>query len=431
MLNKSLLFHKATGGNLKTFFLCISLLLIFSIENVNAGGFQLNEHGAKPMGMGGAFTAIANDASAIYWNGAGLTQLTGTQIMLGTAMIAPKTSFRGVAPQITEYKMEKQTFFPSHLFAAYRASDNIVLGLGFTTPFGLGTKWDENWIGKYLAVETELQTFAFMPTWAFSFSDQFSISAGFQYSFAKVTITRKNSQAPFAGDAFINLDGKDTEGFGYQFGVMYKPSPKFSIGASFHSEVNYKFKGTADADGAQQLLDAKRLPNNADVTAKLTTPMNIAVGVAFSPIPKLTLSADYQFVGWSSYDVLAIDFEDPDYTDLSSPRDYKDSFIGRFGVEYCLSDALSLLGGVYFDKNPVSPSKLNPSLPDSDRLGFCGGFDFKLTQKFGISASYLFIQSQELTVTDSEEDYTAGHAPFNGTYNSTANLFSLSLTYNL
>ena len=242
ILGISAFYHDSTaGGHLKTFFLCIVLLIAFSLENVNAGGFQLNEHGAKPMGMGGAFTAIANDASAIYWNGAGLTQLTGTQIMLGTALITPVTSFRGVAPQITEYKMEKQSFFPSHFFAAYRANEKTVLGIGFTTPFGLGTKWDENWIGKYLAVETELQTFAFMPTFAYSLTDNFSISAGFHYSFATVLITRKNSQAPFTGDAFITLDGKDTEGFGYQFGLMYKPSKNLSLGASFHSEVDYKF----------------------------------------------------------------------------------------------------------------------------------------------------------------------------------------------
>lgn len=415
---------------MKTFFLCIVLLLTFSIENVNAGGFQLNEHGAKPMGMGGAFTAIANDASAIYWNGAGLTQLTGTQLILGTALIAPSTTFRGVAPQITEYKMEKQTFFPSHFFAAYRANDDIVVGLGFTTPFGLGTRWDENWIGKYLAVETKLQTFAFMPTVAYSITENFSISAGFQYSFANVLITRKNSQAPFTGDAFITLDGKDNAAFGYQFGVMYKPLQNLSIGASFHSEVEYKFTGTADAKGAQQLLDTKKIPKNADVEAKLTTPMNIAVGVAFDPISELTLSLDYQFVGWSSYDVLAIDFVDPGYTDLASPRDYKDTYIGRFGAEYRLSPTLSLLGGIYYDNHPVSPSKLNPSLPDANRLGFSGGIDFKVSDQIGIAASYLFIRSEETTVTDSQENYTSGISPFNGTYNSTANLFSLSLSYN-
>ncbi len=408
------------------------MFLIFSsYENIIAGGFQLNEHGAKPMGMGGAFTAIANDASAIYWNGAGLTQLTGSQLVLGTALITPISSFRGVFPQINEYKMEKQTFFPSHIFAAFRASENIVWGLGVTVPFGLGTKWDENWIGKYLAIETELMTFAFMPTWAFSFSDKFSISAGFQYSYAKVLITRKNSQAPFAGDAFIELEGDDKEAFGYQFGLMYKPLKNVSIGASFHSEVNYKFKGKANSKGAQQLIDTKRLPNNADIEAKLTTPMNVAVGLAVDPIDNLTLSLDYQFVGWSSYDVLAVNFIDPAYTDLSAPRDYEDTYIARFGFEYRLSPALSLLGGVYYDNKPVSPEKVSPSLPDANRIGFSGGFDFKFSKKLGISASYLFIMSEENTVTNSQENYSPGIAPFNGTYNSSANLFSLSFTYNL
>jgi len=43
----------------------------------------LIEHVAKPMGMGGAFTVIANYTSAIYRNGAGLTQLTVHDQYLG------------------------------------------------------------------------------------------------------------------------------------------------------------------------------------------------------------------------------------------------------------------------------------------------------------------------------------------------------------
>jgi len=36
--------------------------------------------GARPMGMGSAYVAIADDATATYWNPAGLASLTGTQI---------------------------------------------------------------------------------------------------------------------------------------------------------------------------------------------------------------------------------------------------------------------------------------------------------------------------------------------------------------
>ena len=35
--------------------------------------------GARPLGMGGAFVAIADDINAVYWNPAGLTQLTSAQ----------------------------------------------------------------------------------------------------------------------------------------------------------------------------------------------------------------------------------------------------------------------------------------------------------------------------------------------------------------
>jgi len=90
-----------------------------------------------------------------------------------------------------------------------------------------------------------------------------------------------------------------------------------------------------------------------------------------------------------------------------------------------------LLGGVYYDKQPVEPNNLSPSLPDSDRLGLSIGVDAQVTENFGVSGSYLFIRSSELTVTDSNQEYTPGGARFNGTYNSLANLLSLSFHYSL
>src|SRR3990170_1986476 len=145
ILGISAFYHDSTaGGHLKTFFLCIVLLIAFSLENVNAGGFQLNEHGAKPMGLGGAFTAIANDASAVYWNGAGLSYLEGTNFLLGAALIGPSTTFRGVAPAVDISYMESQVFYPPHFFLSHKISDAFSVGVGASVPFGLGTKWDKN-----------------------------------------------------------------------------------------------------------------------------------------------------------------------------------------------------------------------------------------------------------------------------------------------
>ncbi len=403
------------------------LFLMLAANKIFAGGFQLNEHNARAMAMGGAFTGLADDPSAIYFNGAGLTQLNGIHLMLGTTMISPVFSFRGVAPAITEYDAAKQHFFPTHFYATYGYDKNLAFGLGFFSPFGLGSKWGEDWIGRYLAVETSLQVFAITPVVAYRITDNLSVSAGLEYSFANVKITQKYPQTPFAGDAFVNMDGKDNSAWGYNFGVFYKPIEDLSFGVSFHSQVKYDFKGNVSTDGASQL--ASNLPNGT-ADAGLTTPFNLAFGVGFRVMPKLLLSADFQYVGWSSYDTLVINFSSPKET-VASPRLYDNSFIVRLGAEYNLFSDLDVRAGIYYDKNPVKPKYVNPSLPEANRLGFSVGAGYKLSNGLSIDAAYLFIRNSQLTVTDSQEYYSLGNSGFNGTYNAFANLFSLTLSYSL
>ena len=411
---------------MKVKFFAFFITIIFMASETFAGGFQLNEHGARAMAMGGAFTAISNDPSAIYFNGAGLTQLSGIHFMLGTTLIAPTFSFRGVSPNITEYDAAKQTFFPTHFFATYSYNKDLAFGLGFFSPFGLASKWDPNWIGRYLAVETKLQTFYITPEVAYNLTDNLSVSAGLVYSFANVTISQKTSLSPFEGDAFTTLDGKDNSAWGFNLGALYKPIENLSFGVSFHSQVKYNFTGTASTTGPSQL--ASEFPNGG-ASADLTTPINLAVGVSYRVIPQLLLTADYQYVGWSSYDSLTVNFDSPQMVE-SSPRLYDNSFILRFGAEYDLIRNLKVRAGIYYDKDPVKAEYLNPSLPDANRLGFSFGIGYTFSNNLSIDAAYLFIRGSQLTVTNSKEYYLPS-TPFNGTYNTSANLASITLSYGL
>ncbi len=397
--------------------------------NIFAGGFQLNIRGAKAVAMGGAFTAVANDPSAVYWNAAGLTQLTGTNIMFSTHLIAPQTSFRGVLPSIERHRAENRVFFPTHFFISHSFNEKLSAGFGFTQPFGLGTTWDKDWPGKYLAIETGLRIYLLSPVVSYKLFESLSLSAGLQYGIAEVKITRRSPiSSLFEPDAFVELEGNDNSSFGFNAGLMFKPTNYLSLGASYMSEMKYEFSGTATTTAPS--LFTGQVPSG-NITAELTTPQNFAVGLAVDVSSRVKISAEYQFVGWSSYDTLAVDFENPLYTDIASPRLYNDSYILRLGGAYKFNDQVTFMGGIYFDKIPVDPENLNPSLADSDRLGFSFGIDAHIFENLNIVGSYLFIRAKELTITNSNQIIPPGNSRFNGTYNSIANIFSLSFIYNL
>jgi long-chain fatty acid transport protein len=409
---------------IKKLLLGVGIAAVFSAQ-IFASGFQINEHGARAMAMGGAFAGLANDPSAIFFNPAGIAQLNGTHFMAGVTLISPKASFRGPAPQITEYDMQHQLFNPINFYFTQQVSKNLYFGLSVNNPYGLGSKWQPDWVGRYLAYNTSVETFFFTPVVAYKFSDKLMVSAGLTYATGKVTIERYVSLAPFEGDLLISMKGNGTA-IGFTGGILWKATDQLSVGLSYRSQSKFDFSGTADADVPVALKG--QIPTG-DISASLTTPQNITVGLAYEFSKKLRVTADYQYVGWSCYDSLSVEFTESKIKS-STPRMYNNSFIARVGAEYNLSDAFALRGGLYYDKNPVPDEYVEPSLPDADRLGFNIGVGYNITKNIRVDLAYMFIRFNERKIEDSKVEYTNGSSKFNGVYNSSAHLFGVDFSYN-
>jgi len=412
----------------KNLFTLITILLLASRLTL-AGGFQINEQGARAMAMGNAFTALANDPSSLYFNIAGMSQLTGFNMQIGTTLIAPSASFRGPSPKVNESSMVSQVFTPSTLYATYQINSDFSVGFAFNTPFGLGTKWESDWVGRFNNLDTEVRTFTLNPAVSYRITDELSVGAGFIYAFGDVMIESARRLSFFNGEATIHLEGTETSAFGWNAGVLYKPMKDLSFGLSYRSEVVYGFEGTAKTTNAPAQL-ASSLPAG-DITAELVTPQQFTAGVAVSPMQKLMVTADFQYIMWSSYDKLEVLYTSGKVL-TSSPKEYEDVFILRLGAEYALDPTLDLRAGFVFDKNPVKDERVDPLLPDADRLAFGVGLGYDLTSDLTVDLAYLFIRFQERTITNSKVNNSGNSdafEPLNGTYNSTANLFGLTFSY--
>lgn len=416
----------------------IILGLVFSVSLVFGSGFSIYEQSAKATAMSGAFIAQANDVSALFFNPAGLTSLASNQVALGTTIIMPSASFLG--PENLDanlYTPAKDLVFPpSHLYAAYKLDDRLTLGLGFYTMFGLGSEWPADWAGRELATNSHVQTYTLNPVLAGKVSDNLSVSFGLSYVYGTVTL-EKSIYAGYELDTYVESKlVASGYGLGFNVGVQYKPFDRVTMGFVYRTNTELKFNdGKAtftlpdlQNEAANQLLGVY-FPNTTGRSA-LTLPDLTGFGFAFDLTDNFTFEADYVKLGWSSYDKLVVNFEDPvaGSSQTVSEKNYIDTYSLRAGVEYRYNKQLALRAGVMRDYHAVPDKYLEPTLPEGDRTLASLGVGYKI-DNYTIDAFAMFLNQDERTISNSELEVNGQSYPFNGTYNAVANLFGLTVGY--
>src|SRR3954471_16762968 len=96
-----------------------------------AAGFQLDVHGARATGMGGAVTALIDDPSAIYYNPAGLAGRKGLDVSVGVSLIMPFLNFTHSDGDVTGSAFVLSP--PPNVHLAYGVTEDLAIGIGLFT----------------------------------------------------------------------------------------------------------------------------------------------------------------------------------------------------------------------------------------------------------------------------------------------------------
>ena len=249
------------GGNMRTNNKMIGVAILVTLgtgsQQAVASGFQLMEQNAS--GLGNAYAgqaAAAENASTIFFNPAGMTQLPGKQISGTLSIIRPTIDFTDNGASRSPAGAPSPAgggnggdaggwnYIPSGYFS-WQLTPRLWAGIGVTAPFGLNTDYDLNYIGRFQSQKAELKTYDVNPSLAFKINDAVSIGGGLSYQHAKLSLDRSF----FAGAALPQTVSLSDNSWGWNLGAMFNLGSATRLGLSYRSEMKQDLAGSVTVVG--------------------------------------------------------------------------------------------------------------------------------------------------------------------------------------
>lgn len=449
-------------------------LLVTGLLAAGAGplcgaGFALQEHSISGLGVGFASGAAGGeDNSSMFFNPASLTLYEGMQATSGVHFILPKAEFHnegtltaynpgtglGVPTQGGDDTADVTAVVPN-LFFSMPAGERMVFGFGISTPYGLATSYNDDWVGRYVAVETDLATVNTNLALAYEVSDTLSIGGGVNVLYGDAVLSNAiNFGLAFLSglqdgtvpaneqtlalqpdveanlgttkyDGFLSLEGDDY-GFGFNLGVLWEPTESTRVGAHYRSSVDLTLSGNADFTvGALQAIFGPTFVDQGG-TVDLELPDTAQVSIYQRVSEDWAVMADVFHTWWSTFDELVIEYENDVPSDSVIPEKWENVWRFSVGTSYDMNDEVQLRFGLVYDESPVPSDRYrSPRIPDEDRYWVTTGLGWRVSETIRIDLAYARIIVDDPVIDN--DTHTAGER-LRGTMDAKVDIISLGLT---
>jgi long-chain fatty acid transport protein len=383
----------------------------------SAGGFYIQEQSAAGVGRAQAGNvAAADDASTIYFNPAGLTQLPGIQIDQGVDLIVPDASLTDLGT--VDHSPVAPNSRPGggnggnpgsatplgNFYASAQIPDYPVwVGFGVSVPFGFASKFEQNSFARYDSIDSFVETFDLAPTIAVKFNDWLSFGMGLDEQYAYVKLRSAVPDALAVGGPSIATDGRltltgHTWTTGFNGGLLITPQPGTKIGLSYRYGIQHNIRGSLTVANLPGLLAAAN--QQVTGTAALNLPDVVQAGFSQAITPQLTILGEFDFYTWSNFQQINIHTTSPTLGNLVTQENYRDTYSFALGAEYQLDPQWKLRTGIKYDQTPTVDAYRDTRVPDGDRYWIATGFHYAFDDHIGIDGSYahIFVEDSNINI---------------------------------
>lgn len=382
-------------------------LAAFSAHATN--GMNLEGFGPIGLSMGGASMAYDSGMAAMMNNPATLALGgEGDQLALALHYLGPDVKAAGAQSGGDAY------FMPAIGWS--RKTGKLVYGIGTFAQGGMGTEYAADSPlaqGTGQPVRSELGVGRLIVPVAYEAAPNLLVGATLDFVWAgldmRAAFAPGGPRIDFSDDNDFTGRAKGS-GFAGKLGLLYKVSPTFNVGLTYHSKTALSDLETKDNGATFAGMTGKATIHNFE------WPETYAVGIAWQASPKLMLAADVKHIGWSS-DMkdfeLAFTPDGGSEVPLTMAQNWHDQVVYALGVQYRVNDRVGVRAGVNYGKNPVPDATLNPLFPATVEWHYTAGFDYRVSQKGSVALAVSYApevsNTNGMTITHSQLSGMVGY----------------------
>ncbi|WP_048614170.1 OmpP1/FadL family transporter [Vibrio coralliirubri] len=340
----------------KTFTYSLAATAIFTSLNAFASGLFLQEAVVANAGTTGAGDGVYTRSAAAMWtNPATMSHMGESKTTINTMAFDLEMKYQDNLDSSDNGKAH--SVMPSFgAFHAHQVTDKLHLGIALGAVGGSSLDYGSEWAGAELLEDITLTAMQVNPSLSYQLNDQWSVGAGIQLSWAAL----QQSSSVFTAK-------QDTDwAYGYNLGVMFTPSDKLKLGASYRSKLEHEFNN--------ELRGIEDLSNS--LAMDLALPEIVDISASYALNPKLDLLASVQLHRWSEWDTTVLDFgvAGSPISGVPLERDWDDVWKFAVGADYQLNSDWRLKAGFSYETSPQDdPTMQYVDLPVGEQYRYSVG----------------------------------------------------------
>jgi len=413
------------------------LSIVLTASSAQAAGLYLYEAGTPDLGLAAAGrAALAQDASTVIGNPAGMTRLERSQIT-GSLYTIPlsaqfdrssRTTLSGgngfnAGVPVPSFSSAGIPIPAGSFFYVYSFSPDLKLGVGAVSAYGGSLNYGKEWAGRYTVQKLQLLSGTLNPGFAYRVNDWLSVGAGFSVNYALLSqTTAVNNIADRLPDGRLKFKADDW-GFGGNAGILLEPNSRMRFGVAYRSQIDMSFSDnirfTNLGPGLRRVLERTGVAGGK-TTLEQTNPQTVMASWYYALTENSAVMGNFGWQNWEQYSDLGININKGETTrNIQVNQHFHDTWHQAIGAQTRFARRWVLSAGFAHDSTPVSKFHRTPTAPYDENFRYGVGLQYDMNEQVTVGAAYEFLSLGDSEIANLQRpagaldgDYSSNHAHF-------------------